>query len=239
MNEERSFPWPPRLVIGLLVIALGLIFLLDNLRLIDADDLLRFFWPVIFLVAGAAKLVLPGSLFHRLLGLALTLVGFWLLLEQLGVLPAYLDLSDLWPLLLVALGLALVFGAFRGEGSDRREVAAPTVNAFALMAGNSLTNTSRDFRGGQLGAVMGGCDLDLRGAEPSADGAVIDAFAFWGGVDIYVPEGWSVSSKVFPFMGAYEDTTRPGGPGAGKSLTVRGLAIMGGIGVGHGPERKC
>lgn len=240
MSVEQSFRLSARLLVGLFVIALGVIFLLDNLRLIYAGDLLRFFWPALFLVIGVVKLVVRGSTFHRVLGLAFTLIGLWLLLEELDVLPYYFDLDDLWPLILVALGLALVFGAFRRNGSGRWQMSDPTVHAFALMAGNHVTSTSRELRGGSLGAVMGGCELDLRGAEPGEGGAVIDAFALWGGVEIWVPEGWSVTSQVFPLMGAFEDKTRPGGAEeAGKHLTIKGFAVMGGIEVNNGPAPEA
>lgn len=236
MSPERSFRLSARLLVGLFVIALGVVFLLDNLRLIYAEDLLRFFWPAIFLLIGVFKLVGRGSTFHRVLGMVFTFIGLWLLLEELHLLPFYVGLDDLWPLILVAVGLALVFGAFRRNGSGRWQVADPTVHAFALMAGNHVASTSRELRGGSLAAVMGGCELDLRGAEPAAGGAVIDAFAFWGGVEIWVPEGWSVTSKVFPLMGAFEDKTHSGGgEEAGKNLTIKGFAVMGGIEVNNGP----
>ena len=41
-------------------------------------------------------------------------------------------------------------------------------------------------------AVMGGCDMDLRHAEIDGAEVVITALAFWGGIQIVVPEGFDV-----------------------------------------------
>src|SRR5690606_39623982 len=39
------------------------------------------------------------------------------------------------------------------------------VKAFAFMSGNERRIDAQEFRGGNLGAVMGGVELDLRGAR--------------------------------------------------------------------------
>ena len=33
-------------------------------------------------------------------------------------------------------------------------------------------------------------------------------FAFWGGIEIKVPEDWTVVTRVMPLMGGVEDKTR-------------------------------
>ena len=75
---------------------------------------------------------------------------------------------------------------------------------------------------------MGGCEIDLR--QASIDGeAVIDVFALWGGIEIRVPEDWTVVSRVMPILGGVEDKTRPPQTAAGKRLVVRGFVVMAGV----------
>jgi len=76
--------------------------------------------------------------------------------------------------------------------------------------------------------VLGGCELDLRHAAIDGE-AVIDVFAMWGGIEIKVPENWSVSGRVTPILGGYEDKTRRVPDGTNQRLLVRGLVIMGGV----------
>jgi class 3 adenylate cyclase len=87
-------------------------------------------------------------------------------------------------------------------------------------------------------AVMGGCDIDLRHAEIDGPEVVITAVAFWGGIQIIVPEGFDVELEGFSFMGGRDLKLRnvarvPGSP----RIRVRGFAIMGGISVESRPSR--
>ena len=98
----------------------------------------------------------------------------------------------------------------------------------AVLGGVNRGNNSRAFRGGDLTAVMGGCEIDLRQAAIEGE-AVIDVFAMWGGIEIRVPENWSVVGRVTPILGGYEDKTRPPRDAGTQRLIVRGMVIMGGV----------
>jgi predicted membrane protein len=112
-------------------------------------------------------------------------------------------------------------------GGARPFDAGGRVTLFALMSG--VTRKFKGvFRGGQLTAIMGGLELDLRGAQVQ-DVAIIDTLAFWGGIEIFVPEDWSVVNEGFAFMGGFDDQTHSQPPGNRPHLIVRGLALMGGV----------
>jgi hypothetical protein len=70
--------------------------------------------------------------------------------------------------------------------------------------------------------------VDLRNAAINGD-AVIDVFAMWGGIEIRVPESWTVVGRVTPLMGGFEDHTRAPQAATTHRLTVRGMVIMGGV----------
>ena len=94
----------------------------------------------------------------------------------------------------------------------------------------SRGSNSPAFRGGDLTAVMGGCEIDLRQAEINGD-AAIDVFAVWGGIEIRVPENWSVAFRVTPILGGVEDKTRPSLGASAHRLTIRGVVVMGAVEV--------
>lgn len=247
MNEDPSSITPapraethraptPRLFLGLLLIFIGVIFTLDRLHWIDAGEVFKF-WPLVLVAAGAGKLFWPGSSSSWASGLLLIVIGGWLQLEILDVI--YFSLWDYWPLLLVLVGIRIAWRGVVGESRQAASESVSTVNAVAVLGGVSRTCNAPDFRGGDMIAVMGGCEIDLRQARIAASPAVIDAFALWGGVDIRVPEDWVIIVKGVPFLGGYEDSTRPRPaepsdpslPTAGQVLIVKGFAIMGGVEV--------
>jgi hypothetical protein len=89
-----------------------------------------------------------------------------------------------------------------------------------------------DFRGGSVTAVIGGVELDLCKANLTGT-AYLDVVAFWGGIEIKVPAGWTVDARVVALMGAFENKVdSPATPG-GPRLVVRGHAIMGAVVIGH------
>jgi cell wall-active antibiotic response 4TMS protein YvqF len=235
----------PRLVAGLGVIGLGMLFLYHELTGYDIDRVLRY-WPVALILFGGTMVWNGGRQGRpsgqrqtRFWGLFWIAVGSWFLLEALDVVRY--DPWDLfWPVLVLAIGASIVWRSLRGPRPAREGAPdlAQTFSAFALMSGVGLRNASQDFRGGEATAIMGGCEIDLRDARVAGGDAVVDAFALWGGVELKVPEGWQVVSEVLPIMGAFEDKTRPARSGESVEsprprLVIKGFAIMGGIEVAN------
>jgi hypothetical protein len=102
------------------------------------------------------------------------------------------------------------------------------MNAMAILGGVSRGNNSKAFRGADLLAFMGGCEIDLRKAAINGE-ATIDLFVMWGGIEIRVPEDWTVVSQIVPLMGGVDDKTRPPQGATEHRLVLRGLAVMGGV----------
>ena len=98
-----------------------------------------------------------------------------------------------------------------------------------LLSGFKRRLTTPNFRGGEITALMGGCDLDLRQSSISGE-AVVNVFSMFGGVTIKVPVDWTVVLQGTPIMGGFEEKTVPPAT-PDKRLIVRGYAIMGGLEV--------
>jgi hypothetical protein len=135
------------------------------------------------------------------------------------------------PTVLILLGATIVWRAVTHPAPSVADTGDPSayINTFAVMSG-SEHKPSLPFQGANLGAVMGGVKLDLTGAEMQGDSATIDVFAVMGGIEIFAPRDWDVTSKVVTFMGASVDKRRPAQtPTARKTLIVRGFVFMSGI----------
>ncbi len=219
-----------QVLIGLMAIAVGVIFTLDNLEIIDARDYLQY-WPVAFVAVGVLKLWHASRDGHGWLGGLFFLgLGSWMLLERI----IYFQISgrEIFPLFLVFLGGYMVW---RGFGGHRRGRAVDGHNRFsglAIMGGVARRSNSQAFEGADITAIMGGCEIDLRQASiaPGTE-AIIDIFAFWGGIEIKVPEDWTVVTRAMPLMGGVEDKTHTPQPPppVEKRLIISGIVVMGGV----------
>jgi hypothetical protein len=109
--------------------------------------------------------------------------------------------------------------------------ASSVVSALALLGGTQRRCVSRDFRGGDATAVMGGCTIDLREAAIANPPAILETFAWWGGIEIKVPPEWTVVTEGTAILGAYEDKTRHVPSRPDQTLIIRGVVVMGGVGV--------
>jgi predicted membrane protein len=234
-KDSGSGRLTPQLLFGLLVTIVGVLFTLDNLGIADAGRYARY-WPVGLIAVGLVKLWQSrdgqGGAFA---GLIFTMGGAWLLLEAMTVIR--ISFFDLWPLLLVFFGTYLVWQGFAerpqpvvGAGTEAGNAAASQarISAAAVLGAVVRGSNSTEFRGGDLTAIMGSCEIDLRRATINGE-AVVDVFAMWGGIEIRVPDDWTVDSRIVPLLGGVEDKTRPPQGVTANRLTLRGIALMGGV----------
>ena len=110
--------------------------------------------------------------------------------------------GSFWPAVLVVFGLSGVAGRFR-----RRMTAVDDaqIDLLGLFGANERRATVREFVGGDLTALFGSVELDLRDTEVAMPPARINATALFGAVDITVPREWNVHMDVLPVLGAAED----------------------------------
>lgn len=249
MENNRPQNNAGQILIGVIVIAVGCLFLLENLGILDFDYTLQF-WPVILILAGALKLSQSGNRNGKAVGGIMMAFGVALILKSSGLF--YISWRAMAPLLLIGLGLVVIFKSnerrhprvpldkldetdpFEKRGDTRATGAADddsVINVTALLGGMERRITTANFRGGEVTAIMGGCQIDLRHASMQAPGeAVLNVFTLCGGVEIKVPDDWTVSLQGMPLLGAFTEKTIPN-KDAGKRLIIRGYAIMGGLEV--------
>ena len=227
MVEIRVTRMSGRLVLGILVIALGTLWTLDNLELLDSEPILRW-WPALIIAVGLVKLLGIGTSRNAAAGTVLLVVGSWLLAGGLGV--GWVDLSLLWPLILVVIGVNLVVRSHRTQalGGAANET-GDRLGTFAVWSGIDRKVTSQTFRGGDVTAVMGGAKIDFRTARIAPEGAMIDLFVWWGGLELRIPEDWKVVLEGNVLMGGIEDKSKAPPPSTTQTLVLRGIVIMGGI----------
>ena len=220
-----------RILVGFVLIALGVLFLLDQSDVLDSGDLIADWWPIVFVVAGF--LYVSFSPRHVMVPAVLIIIGLSLLARSLDFVPDWLQ-TIFWPLVLVAIGLWVMFG--RDLGATGLQ-AGNRVNSLVAFFGREVVNESQQFGGGSIFTVFGATEVDLRHARPVAGGAAMDVIVAFGGVDIVVPEGWRVDVKGIPLFGGWSNKTNRDRVSADAPLlSIEALVAFGGLDIGHQPD---
>lgn len=218
MNWARAF-------FGLLIVTLGALLLLDNLDVLDAGQVIGDWWPVVFILGGFFSWIANRR--HWLIPLLLVGGGVVVLLRTTDVVEG---VGLLLPAGLIVIGLLVVFGQGIGSRSSSSE---HQVRSFNIFSGTKFSSDSQQFRGGRVGAVFGGAEIDLRQAS-LAPGASLDVFTAFGGVEIKVPRGWRVDINGFPMFGGFENATSSEGLSPDSPhLNIDATVMFGGLEVKH------
>ena len=216
-----------RTFFGFILLILGVAFLLDELQIIQFGELLSTYWPLIIAVIGLYNLVKKNN--RPMSGLILIFIAAFFQLKKLDMLPY--DIWDyFWPALLIIIGLAIIFS--RNPKPKIPTYNEDKVNHFALFSGLATRNDSRQFRGGNICALFGSVDIDLKDAEITGKDAYLDLVTIFGGINIKVPEDWKVIVKGLPLFGGWENKTKLKDLDGEKDipvLKVHCFALFGGI----------
>ena len=160
------------------------------------------------------------------MALIITAIGVAFLLSRLDI----VDLGNvILPAAIILVGLLVLFG--RGLGA--RTEAGDRVNSFNVFSGSEIASNSKQFQGGSVSAVFGGAEVDLRNAVP-AEGAQLDVFTAFGGVELSVPRGWQVAVRGLPLFGGIENATaKEEVPADAPVLAVNATVLFGGLEIKH------
>ena len=205
---------------GLVLIALGVVLLLDNLDVVDATDLLAGWWPVAVIGAGVWWLA-AGA---RWAGLAIVVVGLLLLATTLDLVDA--DAGNLvFPVVSLVLGGALLNAGARvraARGADGRPV-----DVFAWGHDDAGGWPTGDLA---ATAVFGDARLVV-GADVGDGRVTVTVRSMFGDVRVEAPHGWRIVDHTTRVLGDVElPRDRPTAPDA-PVVELHGLALLGDVRV--------
>ena len=229
-------------IFAVVMIALGVLLFLDNIGLFRFRDIWQF-WPVLPIALGVAKLFDSRGVASQVWAAMWILIGAAFLLDHLGL--WHMHWGTLWPLAIVAFGVTMLINALDRRhptplgplvGSCRGTSSDSTLREWATFGGVKRRVDTQDFQGGEMVAVFGGIEIDLRraGIAPGNKEVVIDANATFGGIELRVPENWIVIMRGIGVFGGYEDKTIPpreSDRATAPRLVIKGYAVFGGVSV--------
>ena len=215
----------PQTLVGLLIVAAGLLLLAENIGLVQARSLLSY-WPLAVLGVGIMMFRRAADTAARTwAGFVMFAGGWWTLSLVFGW---SVRLSTLFPIGLVMLGVVIIQRALGLRNTDAGS-ADQALSDLAFWSGIERKVNAQFFRRADLTAIMGGIQMDFRQAAINGE-AVIDLFVVMGGVELRVPPDWVVSNQMVAIMGGASDKST--GPSDSRNrLVLRGFVLMGGVEV--------
>ena len=242
-NRARRSGLGGRFLLGVVVVAIGVLFLLNSTGVANLDGLLDW-WPSLIILYGAWRLI--ANRFRSLFWPALLIaIGAFLQLGQLGL---DIDWGMFWPVALIAVGLAILMGGIRRR-SRRRSRPTPGPNSSTIIdvdvssssytdddtlhtvAGSQDRIFSGDFQNGSVNIVMGSGTLDMRDARIVDKPATLEVSVVVGEVKIRVPADWNVRIVNSIQVGEAKDIRARQNDDDNPDLIIKGTLKMGGLQV--------
>lgn len=222
-----------RLVTGGLIVLVGLLLLLSTTGVAQSTTIWGWL-PLVFVLLGLWALLRSG--FRNLTGpvMVIAIAGVFLL-RNLGLLSEA-AVGTWWPLLIVLFGVLFMINRSRRRHRVRSAglESDGELTAVGIFGGGDRRLSGATFTGGEVLALFGGVDLDLRDVTVPHPPAVLETVCLFGGSEIRVPEGWDVRLDVLALFGGASDSRprrasdREGGE---PDLVVTGIVLFGGVEV--------
>ncbi|RYD57156.1 MAG: hypothetical protein EOP56_10170 [Sphingobacteriales bacterium] len=220
-------------VFGVGIILLGVFILLRKLNIFHFDW--HHFWPVILIAIGL--FVGVQKRFRNNAWWILILIGTVHLIPRFTIPGTDTSSSALvLPAALIIGGLLMVFRP-RKEHDWKTDMQIVTsaenqLDVDVTFGGRKEIITSKDFRGGRVQVMFGGCELNMIHADSSTQPMVLDVKVSFGGLEMIVPAHWEIQNEIAPTFGSVEDHRMARQPNAGeekKVLVLRGSCNCGSI----------
>jgi predicted membrane protein len=196
VSEDR-----PRIIIGIVLLALGGLFLLSNLGILRGLSVWALLWGGFWLWLGAVVWGPRGrraGASRMALGLLLIAIGVTTVVDGLGVFSFSTRdvIGRFWPVILIAIGLAILVE------SNRRQIAAGDPGRSNRIVHDSifgdlkLTQPGWQARDVSANTLIGDMQIDLARAQVPDGETVVDLNAVIGDIDVWVPPDLPVALEA-------------------------------------------
>ncbi len=204
-------------ILGIFLVLIGVVLLLDNLRILPRLPWWIYEWYTVMIVIG----ILAFFLGNRTAAVVFGGLGLAFMLQDLF----YFSWRDFWPIILIIIGVSFFFRRqLNTTGSITNENYFDSVNIFG---GGNQKILSHKLEGGKVTTIFGGAEIDLRESKP-VSGATIEIFTMFGGLELFVPEDWNIRVDVTSIFGGFEDHRKNSTDENAPLVIIKGATIFGG-----------
>lgn len=248
----------PRILSGILLIIAGILLLAYKMGAPVPGWI--FTWPMLLIALG----LLTGlkSNFHNPGALIMIVIGGVFLVDKLN--PSLDFHNYILPVILIAVGLIYVMrprnswtsrsgkrwqerqydnelpdnsstvNNIKMDKNNMNDENAEYVEINAVLGGVKKIILSKNFKGGEITAFMGGTEINLLKADIQQP-IVLEVNNIFGGTKLIVPSNWDVKNEVTAVFGGIEDkrSINNATPDPAKTMVLKGTCLFGGIEVSN------
>ena len=215
---------------GVVLIVIGLIIAGNVLGITDINLFFDGWWTLIIIIPCFIGLFKENEKTGNIIGL---FIGLALLLACQDIINFELVWKLLFPAILVAIGISIIFkdtigGKVNEEIKKLNEKKNRENEYCATFSGQNVIFDGENFKGADITAVFGGVKCDLRKAIIESD-TVINTSSIFGGIDIYVPENVKVKVKSSSIFGGVSDDKKHSESPEACTVYINATCLFGGV----------
>lgn len=209
-------------LIGLFIIAFGVLLLLANLEISNFNKTMEYLWPSMIMLVGIAGIYEKKK--FDFIYFIIFILGLNFLLTNLDLFSGDLITIIFWPLILVLFGGNLLL---RKDASSKR----PNNQKYytAIFSEVSERNDDDNFIQCDVTTIFGGGKIDFSGIKLKKDKGYINIISIFGGMELILPKDYKVIANGLPIVGACENKMTINNKESKKQLIINYTIIFGGI----------
>ena len=211
------------IILGAALVLFGVIYLLASFGIINMDISFDGWWALFIIVPSITGFVTSKN---KILNIFFLWLGVYLLLAEQGV----IDYSFGWkltiPIVVVLIGIKIIVKSVNVQ--NRYENNQANTSAFCS---KEYDYSGMEITHSKVSAVFGGGKYNFANAK-IVDGACLDLFCMFGGVEIIVPKNVNVKINTLCLFGGISDKRDVNSNNEKDvTLTVNGRCIFGGADI--------
>lgn len=218
-----------RIIAGAVLIACGVVYLLDVFGIADVNFSFDGWWTVFIIVPCFCGLFTNRDKSGSFIGL---LVGVLLLLAARGIILYDMVWKAILPVIIIMFGIKMILKSTVLQKEKKDAGTAEEAKQYMTAFNSQTVDFSDDeLTVAKIGSVFGGTRCNMTNAKIK-DGSRLDVMCVFGGADIFVPEEVNVKINTFCLFGGVSDK-RDGkyANKEGKTLNINGFCIFGGVDI--------
>lgn len=197
-----------RILISVTLIIIGLGLLAGSFGLFAMSAVIWDFWPIVFVLIGIN--IFRDTLSSKINGTFFIVFGLLLIAANIDIIPGGFW-NIFWPLLIIFFGIRLFSNSYKHNTirsmSSSEVTGDSNIKITDIFSGSNHLIDNMYGNQGSIESIFSGTKIDFRHTQSGPDHYELKVTSVFAGVEIFLPNNWTVISKGSPVFGEFKDHT--------------------------------